>query len=246
MTFFFKKKVSGMGGCFGSHNARPSSVMETADGITTHQVTIGKNQPLKHERLKWKSDVPLTDGQLRSKRDEFWDTAPAFEGRKEIWDALKAAAYAAECNDYTLAQAIIDGANISLPNGTLTDCYDELGNRYQLPIYCLSAPVNMIEEKGENETTSDSDGGSNGVEVVLRLRLSTTGKDVKLATRSVESILCAKRKLHELEGIDPSCQRWFFGGKLLNDKMKIEDAKIPANFVVQVVISNETPLPIDS
>lgn len=80
-------------------------------------VTIGKNQPLKHEKPKWKSDVPLTGGQLHSKRDEFWDTAPAFEGRKEIWDALKAAAYAAETNDYALAQAIIDGANISLPTG---------------------------------------------------------------------------------------------------------------------------------
>lgn len=72
---------------------------------------------MKHEKLKWKSDVALTEGQLRSKRDEFWDTAPAFEGRKEIWDALKAACYAAENNDYSLAQAIIDGANISLPNG---------------------------------------------------------------------------------------------------------------------------------
>lgn len=82
-------------------------------------VTIGKNQPLKHEKPKWKSDVPLTGGQLHSKRDEFWDTAPAFEGRKEIWDALKAAAYAAETNDYALAQAIIDGANISLPTGKI-------------------------------------------------------------------------------------------------------------------------------
>lgn len=72
---------------------------------------------MKYEKLKWKSDVALTEGQLRSKRDEFWDTAPAFEGRKEIWDALKAACYAAENNDYSLAQAIIDGANISLPNG---------------------------------------------------------------------------------------------------------------------------------
>ena len=61
--------------------------------------------------------MPLTEGQLRSKRDEFWDTAPAFEGRKEIWDALKAAAYALETGDHTLAQAIVDGANISLPNG---------------------------------------------------------------------------------------------------------------------------------
>nr|KAF6459607.1 ubiquitin domain containing 1 [Rousettus aegyptiacus] len=76
----------------------------------------GRNEPLKKERLKWKSDYPMTDGQLRSKRDEFWDTAPAFEGRKEIWDALKAAAYAAEANDHELAQAILDGASITLPH----------------------------------------------------------------------------------------------------------------------------------
>lgn len=59
----------------------------------------------------------MTEGQLRSKRDEFWDTAPAFEGRKEIWDALKAAAVALECNDHELAQAILDGASITLPHG---------------------------------------------------------------------------------------------------------------------------------
>lgn len=81
---------------------------------------LGRNEPLKKERLKWKSDYPMTDGQLRSKRDEFWDTAPAFEGRKEIWDALKAAAYAAEANDHELAQAILDGASITLPHGELS------------------------------------------------------------------------------------------------------------------------------
>ena len=76
-----------------------------------------KNHPLCHETIRWKSDVPLTEGQLRSKRDEFWDTAPAFEGRKEIWDALRAAAIAAEAVDFELAQAILDGANVSVPNG---------------------------------------------------------------------------------------------------------------------------------
>lgn len=38
-------------------------------------------------------------------------------GRQEIWDALRAAANALEGTDYGLAQAIIDGANISLPHG---------------------------------------------------------------------------------------------------------------------------------
>lgn len=76
-----------------------------------------KNHPLCHETIRWKSDVPLTEGQLRSKRDEFWDTAPAFDGRKEIWDALRAATVAAEALDFELSQAILDGANISVPNG---------------------------------------------------------------------------------------------------------------------------------
>lgn len=53
-------------------------------------------------------------GQLRSKRDEFWETQPAFDGRREIWDALRAAC---ETDDQTLAQAIVDGASISLPTG---------------------------------------------------------------------------------------------------------------------------------
>lgn len=80
-------------------------------------MSVGRNQPLKPEKPKWKSDVPLTESQLRSKRDEFWDTAPAFDGRKEIWDALKAASYALETGDHSLAQAIVDGASISLPHG---------------------------------------------------------------------------------------------------------------------------------
>ena len=73
----------------------------------------------------------MTEGQLKSKRDEFWDTAPAFEGKAEIWAALKAAVEATETTpqeeDFQLAQAILDGAGVSLPHGSLVECYDELG-----------------------------------------------------------------------------------------------------------------------
>jgi len=77
-------------------------------------VTIGKNKPLSADRPKWQSETPITMGQLRSKRDEYWETQPAFDGRREIWDALRAAC---ETEDLTLAQAIIDGASITLPTG---------------------------------------------------------------------------------------------------------------------------------
>ena len=66
----------------------------------TFQTTL----PLYLFQIRWKSDIPLTEGQLKSKRDEFWDTAPAFEGKSEIWNALKAAVEAIEVNDYDLAQ----------------------------------------------------------------------------------------------------------------------------------------------
>lgn len=100
----------------------PTGIMllPSVQGLIESCLNSGRNEPLKKERPKWKSEYPMTEGQLRSKRDEFWDTAPAFDGRKEIWDALRAAALAAECNDLELAQAIVDGACITLPHGKNT------------------------------------------------------------------------------------------------------------------------------
>lgn len=138
----------------------------------------------------------MTEGQLRSKRDEFWDTAPAFEGRREIWDALRAAAVAAEAMDYELAQAILDGASVSVPNGYLTECYDELGARYQVPIYCLSYPINIVkEDNGRDSPAEYSEPVDGGTETVLKLRLSHLFSDVKLSVYSTDTISMCKKKL---------------------------------------------------
>ncbi|KAJ8254705.1 hypothetical protein GJAV_G00196250 [Gymnothorax javanicus] len=230
-----------MGGCVGSHHDSSGSLNENSDGTG---VALGRNQPLKQEKPKWKSDYPMTDGQLRSKRDEFWDTAPAFEGRKEIWDALRAAAHAFESSDHELAQAIIDGASITLPHGSLTECYDELGNRYQLPVYCLAPPINMVEEKSDPDASDPitDPPADSGQETQLRLRLST-GKDLRLAVRSSDSVLHMKRRLEAQEGVSPAVQRWFFSGRPLTDRMTLEELHISRDYVVQVIISQ--PLPQD-
>lgn len=52
-----------------------------------------------------------------------------------------------------------------------------------------------------------------------------------------ENILNCKKKLAEQEGIEVDRQRWYFGGRLLNDKIKIEDLKLQSGFVIQVVVS---------
>lgn len=210
-------------------------------GSRTQGKRGGRNEPLKKDKLKWKSDYPMTEGQLRSKRDEFWDTAPAFEGRKEIWDALKAAAVALECNDHELAQAVVDGANITLPHGSLTECYDELGNRYQLPVYCLAPPVNLITERSEEDLSDNPEPPTaQKKEFQLKVRLST-GKDVRLSASMTDTIGLLKKQLQAQEDIDPAHQRWFFSGKLLTDKTRLQDTKIQKDFVIQVIVNQPAP-----
>ncbi|KAI3697786.1 hypothetical protein L6452_30883 [Arctium lappa] len=88
----------------------------------------------------WKHSEPVTGEQLKQMRDEFWDTAPHYGGRKEIWDALRAAADA----DLSLAQTIVDSAGIIVQKADLTICYDERGAKYELPKYVLSEPTNLV------------------------------------------------------------------------------------------------------
>ncbi|KAL5966612.1 Ubiquitin domain-containing protein 2 [Taenia solium] len=125
------------------HRSAVPSYRGGGNNWTSPRIAVGKNQPLKRGATRWCSSQPIYYSQLKQKRDEFWDTAPAFEGRQEIWDALRSAAEAAERGDHEMAQAIIDSANIILPTGTLSESYDELGNRYQLPVFVLSQPTNL-------------------------------------------------------------------------------------------------------
>ncbi|KAG9146155.1 hypothetical protein Leryth_015937 [Lithospermum erythrorhizon] len=90
----------------------------------------------------WKHPQPITQSQLLQLRDEFWDTAPHYGGRKEIWDALRAAA---EADDISLSQTIVDSAGIIVQNADLTVCYDERGAKYEIPKYVLSEPTNLIQ-----------------------------------------------------------------------------------------------------
>lgn len=57
-----------------------------------------------------------------------------------------------------------------------------------------------------------------------------------------DTVLKIKKKLHQLEGIEPSKQRWFYAGKILTDKTTIGEAKIPKGYVVQVILPQPTPV----
>ena len=142
----------------------------------------------------------------------------------QVWQALRAAA---ECEDQDTAQAILDAIQGTLPHGNMSVVYDELGNRYDLPPYCLSEPSNMVHgggaEAGQLSIGGDGeasgstpDGAAEVSEINVRLRLST-GSELAWSGAQTTSIGVLKVHIATEEGIAVGRQRFLFGGKLLQD-----------------------------
>ena len=138
--------------------------------------------------------------------------------------------------------------------GTLMDCYDELGNRYQLPVYVLSAPINLIRKEEEkanefievrDETSSAALKGhrskrereETGREIPIRIRFSN-GDDYRLMVNSSDLVASVKCSLVRcLPGVDPVNLRFFFAGKQLSNNSTLASAKIDSNYTIQATIS---------
>lgn len=132
-----------MGNCGSSPGTRERSPTNTGRrqvAMDPAEAAIGDGKPLSREE-RWTSSPPVGRTEIDRKRQEFWDTAPAYEGSREIWDALKAAC---EAEDTGMAQAILSASEIKLPNGSLTNCFDTTGSKYNVPRFCISYPDNMV------------------------------------------------------------------------------------------------------
>jgi len=114
------------------------------------------------KRTLHKETVKIEKGwtfeELQRQRAAFWDTAPAYDGKIEIWQALKAAVAAIQDSvesppDYEHAQIILDSVGVTLPNGNLEVCYDELGTRYSIPIWVIVTPK-TFRENSSNQMKS--------------------------------------------------------------------------------------------
>lgn len=132
-----------------------------------------------------------------------------------------------------------------------------------MPIYCLSYPINIVkEDNGRDSPAEYSEPVDGGTEVVLKLRLSSSFADTKLSVYSKDTIGQSKKKLQvrgvsvwratyfwanllfvrrtqAQENVDACCQRWFYGGKLLSDKLQVDEAQIQPGYIVQVIVNTE-------
>lgn len=104
-------------------------------------------------------------------------------------------------------------------------------------MYCLAPPVNLISERSDDDPNDSPETPSAPKkEFQLKVRLST-GTDLRLSASMADSIGLLKKQLHAQEDIDAAHQRWFFSGKLLTDKTRLQDTKIQKDFVIQVIVN---------
>lgn len=153
-----------------------------------------------------------------------------------------------------------------LSAGRLTECYDELGNRYVIPKYCISKPTNMpaanhndddIEEivdsttkllQGPPTPTSPSRKASGsgeirrrppqdtGLTMVVKVRLSTLSKDTKVTVLETARVKDLKRQLATDQSVDPRKLTMLYSGRVLNNGTLLKDLEIPKGFVIQAVV----------
>jgi hypothetical protein len=81
-------------------------------------------------------ETPLSKHKLQQWRNEFWETRTS--GSQEIWQLLKNAC----AEDHCTAQALIEAADLTMPQNSLTTCIDSAGVYYRVPIACINDPVN--------------------------------------------------------------------------------------------------------
>ncbi|KAF2211440.1 hypothetical protein CERZMDRAFT_43166, partial [Cercospora zeae-maydis SCOH1-5] len=184
---------------------------------------------------------------LEQQRKEFFDTRT--NNRREVWNALQVVAESMRAGDLVQAQALLDAADLTVPNGRLArgakgkerqleGVYDDRGKLYDIPYWIVADPADIIEGGDEKdvehtEDDEDADSGSRreekgkgraediGEEVRVTARLNTA-KDVTVTVGSRQSISNLRRKIEQQNGI--KLKLLIHLGKILENGDSLESA----------------------
>ncbi|KAJ1891056.1 hypothetical protein LPJ81_005815 [Coemansia sp. IMI 209127] len=227
-----------MGFCFSRPHADEEQQQPASRGASNGRPTVGVVDFGRTER--WASEQPVTRKGLERQRNEFWETAPYYEGRAEIWQALRVAS---ESADAQLAMAILDSIAVTVPTGRFTDgVYDERGVCYKVPQFCVSEPTNIIgDDDDDDDIRSGKSVGATSREeaaltqpVVVRL---CSGGDVRLALASDTTVAQMEQRLADGGHVPAGVRvRLFYLGKLLSPAVApVRDMRLPGDAVLQAM-----------
>lgn len=145
----------------------------------------------------------------------------------------------------------MDSINLTIPTGILSDgAFDELGNRYVVPLYCFSIPTNIVGSLSA-ESIDTHGGSSHDIEespededdasqVTLNLRLST-GEDIQVSCRKNDKLDFVKgevlRKSANVK--ESSTLKFMYLGKVVPDSSKVSHImkiSTQSDYIIQVMV----------
>ncbi|KAJ1667614.1 hypothetical protein IW140_002195 [Coemansia sp. RSA 1813] len=200
---------------------------------SSHTVDFGHTE-------QWTMEQPVSRKGLERQRNEFWETAPYYEGSAEIWQALRVVS---ESTDTQLAMAILDSISVTVPTGRFVDgVYDERGVCYKVPQFCVSEPANIIDD-GDDAQSDKSVAALSGAgtsrdaltqPVLVRL---FSGGDVRLALASDTTVAQMEQKLSDGGHVPTGARvRFFYLGRLLSPAVApVRDMQLPGDAVLQAM-----------
>lgn len=187
---------------------------------------------------------PCTRESLEQRRERFWNTR--VEGREEMWQALK---MACEMEDEDTARQIRESSGLthfSRNSASHVYCFDELGNRYEIPMYAIYEPENLMPPGADSEDVSlceknsphatESSEEQEGELLDFRVRFSDNTKDVKLRAEDTLTILELKEVIMEERGFAIDAQRIFYSGRQLQNQWSLELVGLKAGSVLQAFV----------
>eukprot|EP00457_Paulinella_chromatophora_P011978 gb/GEZN01012148.1/.p1 GENE.gb/GEZN01012148.1/~~gb/GEZN01012148.1/.p1 ORF type:complete len:265 (-),score=45.57 gb/GEZN01012148.1/:310-1080(-) len=211
----------------------------------------------------WDTEIPMTKKELHGKRNMFWETR--VEGRQEAWQTIR---MAAECGDPTTAKTILSSAgltdyqidkNLRRSVSDTCYCFDELGNRYEVPLYVLYSPKTLVDEpekvsrpedvspfksteEGSQKKVVDAKTGQGTPgtvappkeEIKVKVRLSSS-KDLTVSLPFDAKVVQLKTAVQQQEEIPVSRLRIFVHGHQLSDSESLSKF-LRKGLIVQVFI----------
>jgi len=179
-------------------------------------------------------EIFLTDkDELEAKRLEFWSTR--VDGASQIWSCIKSVI---EEPDVDTGEEILRAAEIILPHGSLVMSFDQIGYRYDVPIYCLNEPSSYLGHEDENRVSENS--LHDNEEWSLKLRVPQLQKDYDFTVENTTLVSELKGIFLEtarLENVTIETTRILFGGRVLKNNHSLIHAKLTDGMTAQAWFS---------
>lgn len=192
---------------------------------------------------EWDEELPnISREKLTRARKGFWESRTT--GEQQMWQCLK---MACEVEDAETARQICSSAGLSRwarEKASDIFCFDELGNRYDVPMFCMCEPRNLVEGPIESddvalhEADQHKDGVNDEDEVMMGLsvRMTNRQKDIKLRAEASLSILELKEVLEEETKVPVADMRVLYMGGILQNHLTLASAKVKDNGIMQVFV----------